>query len=172
MRLSLWCAGLAIVSATLAGCDDLSSSHVLEVHCVENTGFDADKLCTEPARLGAELEIRVNANAQKVQVSIVKNDGNWWKKDFILDNCSVVDTRNWKCNETLGKPPFQMVEDYGMVRGQFYKSLTGGAGPDYYTSSVSGLAFWALRARLIGWRDALMAVGYSAPVVAQLGKQE
>jgi hypothetical protein len=175
MRLALLCAALAFVSATLAACDDLSSSHVLEVHCVRNTGFDDDKLCMRPERAGAELEIRVNANTQKVQILVVKMDiANWGKKDYILESCSVVDSKNWKCGETIGEPkgPFYMVRDYGMVRGQFYTSLTGGGGPDFYTSSVSGLTFWALHYGFITWPDALKVIGYPAALVAQLGKQE
>jgi hypothetical protein len=141
---------------------------------VRNTGFDADKLCTNPERPGAELEIRVNANSQKVQISIVKNDGDWRIKDFILDKCSVVDARNWKCDETTGNPggPIYMVNDYGMVRGRFYMSLTGHGPPDYYSSSVSGLAFWALHYGLITWPNALSATGYPAPLVAQAGREK
>jgi hypothetical protein len=175
MRLCLW---LAILSPMLVGCDDLpstSSQRVLEVRCVVNAGFDANKLCMKPERPGAELEIRVNANTQKVLISIVKNDGNWFSKDYILDMCSVVDSRNWKCTEKpIGNPggPVYMVRDYGMVHGRFYTSLTGGAPPDYYTSSVSGLTFWELYYGLITWPDALSNTGYSPQLVAEVRKRK
>ena len=72
--------------------------------------------------------MRVNATAQKVQIVVVKNDGNWLINDIILDRCSVVDTGNWKCTETNGQPggPIYIVKERGMLRGQYYASLEGG----------------------------------------------
>jgi hypothetical protein len=173
MRLSLWFVICAAVALALAGCDDLSVNHVLEVKCVQSTGFDGDKLCLKPNRLGAEIGILVNAATQKVQITIIKNDGNWWIKDFILDHCSVVDTRNWKCSETIAEQegaPY-IVRDYGMVHDRFYSSLTGGDSPDYYTSSISGLTFWALRFGIIDMKSALTRTGYSSQALSAFGKE-
>jgi hypothetical protein len=100
----------------------------------------------------------VNVNRQKVQILIFEKDGRI-KGDFILDKCSVVDGRNWKCDET-GK---LSVRDYGMVRGRFYTSSP----PDDYTSSISGLAFWALHYGLITWPTALSQTGYSDTLIAE-----
>jgi hypothetical protein len=60
-----------------------------------------------------------------------------------------------------------MVRDYGMIRGRFYTSLTGGAPPDCYTSSISGFAFWAINYGFITW--SLSETGYAAPL-AQASK--
>jgi hypothetical protein len=175
MRSSLLYICSALVLTNLAACDDLpdaASSRVLEIHCGQNTGFDADKLCLRPDRPGAELEVRVNANTQKVQISILKNDGNWFLKNFILDNCSVVDAGNWKCTETTGKQdgPIYMVREYGMLHQRYYTSLTGGGGADYYTSSISGFGFWALHYGVITLPTALKSAGYSASDVGALAK--
>jgi hypothetical protein len=167
MRSSPRCICLAVALVTLAACDDLpdaSSSRVLEVRC--DTEFDADKLCRKPERLGSELGIRVNAHTQKVQISILKNDGNWFIKDFILEDCSIVDTSNWKCKRHDG----QVVEEHSMVRGRYYRSLTGGGPTEFYTSSISGFTFWALHYGFITLPNALRATGYSAPVVSAFGK--
>jgi hypothetical protein len=158
--------------AILAACDlpSASSSRVLEVKCEQDTGFDADKLCSKPDRLGAELEIKVNANTQKVQISILKNYARgWFIKDLILDTYSVVDTDNWKCKEPFSK---EAVSEYGMVRGRYYSSLTGENPPESYTSSVSGLTFWALHYGAIALPQALTTTGYSTPVVRAFGKSE
>lgn len=101
MRFSLWFVLIA-VAFVLVGCDDVSVRHALEIHCV--TGFDDNKLCLKPENVGSEIEVRVNVAAQRVQITILKNDGNWFIKDFILDHCAVVDAANWKCTETTGSP--------------------------------------------------------------------
>jgi hypothetical protein len=137
MRVALWFA-CAVIAFALAGCDEL---HVLEVKCGANSGFDTDKLCLHPDRLGAELEIRVNETTQAVQIkiTIVKNDGNWWVKDLILDHCTVVDFYNWECRHANGF----MLTEYAMSHGRYYHSLKGGdSSTDAYTSSISGLTFW------------------------------
>jgi hypothetical protein len=164
--------GIAIVlfSGTLQSCDNapsLSANHILEVKCETNTGFDQDKRCLRPVRTGADLEIRINATTQKVQISIIKNDGNWWVKDSMLENCSVIDATNWKCTMPWGSPrgPVYMLREYGMVRGQYYSSLTGGGGDDYYTSGISGLTYWALHYDLITLTDALKYSGYASTVI-------
>lgn len=172
MRSLLWFVICGAIAFALTGCDDLTTEHVLEIHCVPDTGFNGDKLCLKPDRPGAELEIRINTNTQKVQILITKNDGNWLIKNFILDHCSVVDTRNWKCSDTTGEPsgPIYMVRDYGMIEGRFYTSLTGGGGGDYYRSSISGLTFWALHIGLIDLPTAMTRTGYSAQAMRMFGK--
>jgi hypothetical protein len=172
------CFCLAVLAATLAGCDDLPSvgtSRVLEVHCVHDTGLDVNQRCTEIERSGAELEIKVNASTQKVLISIVKNDGDWFIRDILLDMCSVVDGSNWRCHDKpIGTPGqlMYMITEYGMAHGRYYKTLTGGAPPDYYTSSISSLTFWELHYGLITWADALANTGYSAQVVALASKRQ
>ena len=59
--------------------------------------------CLNFERAGSELEIEVNAHTQRVLVSVIKNDGNWVVKDYILDNCSVVTTETWKCAVNSGE---------------------------------------------------------------------
>jgi hypothetical protein len=62
-----------------------STFHFLELKCENDTGFDGDQKCLMVNRPGAELEITVNTNTQKVLISVVKNDGNWIVKDFFLE---------------------------------------------------------------------------------------
>lgn len=168
MRLPLWCICVVILS-TLAGCDDLPVGHVLEIHCVDDVGLNNDKLCLKADRPGAELDIRVNETTQKVLIVVVKNDGNWIVKSAILDHCSVVDERNWECNEKKGQAPF-MVDAYGMFDGRYYHSLTGGGGVDFFTSSISGLTFLELYFGLIDMPTALTKTGYSAQALQTFGK--
>lgn len=159
MRLTFWCICAAILFA-LTGCDYFPIDHVLEIKCDVNTGFDDNNLCLKPNRPGAELAFRVNERTQKVLITIVKNDGNWGVNDFILDNCSIVDDTNWKCRSTNG-----VLNDYSMIHGRYYHTLTGGNPPDFYTSSISGLIFLKLHYGFIGMSSALTATGYSTQVV-------
>jgi len=169
MRIALRLA-CAVIALALAGCDDLSAltaHHVIEVKCWANSGFDSDKLCLHPDRLGAELEIRVNDKTQAVQITIVKNDGNWWIKDFILGHCTVVDFDNWKCREPNGF----MLNEYAMSHGRYYHSLTGGdSSTDAYTSSISGLTFWALHFGVLDVPAALTRSGYSVKSLSDFEK--
>jgi hypothetical protein len=160
-------AALAFAVAPLAGCDNLSNTqtfYVLEVRCGD-TGFDADKKCLDFARVGAELEVSVNTLTQKVQISITKNDRTWFVKDFILDNCSVVDARNWRCLKNVGNSSPPIAEEYGMVRGQFYRSVSGSPTPESDISSLSGPKYWAWHYGLISLPAALAFDGYSETVV-------
>lgn len=167
MRLFVWCficAGIALVTA---GCGDSGISGmrgVLEVHCLHDTGFDDAKLCLQPHRPGAELEIRVNAISQKVQITVRKNDGEWFKTNLILDGCAVVDTGNWKCTEVSGEPDSLMyvVTERGMWHGRYYRSYTGCGPPNYYASSISGLTFWLVHFDFISVPTAMTMTGYSA----------
>ena len=105
-----------------------STFHVLELKCVSDTGFDDDQRCLKFERPGAELEITVNTNTQKVLISVVKNDGGWIVKDYLLDHCSVITADTWKCEWSSegGSPEFRYLTEYGMMHGRYYKSLTGG----------------------------------------------
>jgi hypothetical protein len=168
MRLSLWCICAAILFA-LTGCDVFPFDHVLEIHCDQDTEFDNNKLCLKPNRPGAELAFRVNERTQKVLITIVKNDGSYFGgKDLFLEHCSIVDDLNWKCRDTNGLPvsaPFYHQNDYAMVHGRYYHSLTGGGPPNFYTSSIKGLAFLGLYYGIINMRDALTKTGYSAQAI-------
>jgi hypothetical protein len=104
-------------------------SHVLEVHCVTDSGFDDNNLCLKPDRFGAELEFRVKTTGtEKVLITIVKNDGNYGVNNLILDDCSVFDASNWTCRKTVGKPEgIHWVEENGMSQGRYYRqSISGG----------------------------------------------
>jgi hypothetical protein len=119
----------------------------------------------KPNRPGSELAFRVNQTTQKVLIAIVKNDGNYGVKDIILDNCSIVDDTNWKCRKTNSLPessPFHQVTDDAMIHGRYYHSLRGGGPPNFYTSSIKGLAFLAVYYGLMDLPTALHMTGYSA----------
>jgi hypothetical protein len=135
-------------------------SHVLEVACVEGSGFDDNNLCLKPDYFAGELEFRVNTTTQKVLITIVKNDGNYGD-GRILDDCSVFDASNWKCHKTVGKPEgIHWVEENGMSHGRYYRRSLDGAN-DYYDSSISGETFWALHDHSISELTAMESTGYS-----------
>jgi len=152
MRLFPWCI-CAVILLAVAACSDYShSGNVLEIHCVDNTGLDDNKLCLKPDRPGAELAFRVNEKTEKVLITIVKDDGSWGKDQF-LEHCSVVDTTNWKC--TLGNDI-----EHGMLHGRYYYSFTGRFLPKH-TSSISGPTFLALQNNRIEMPAAMTKTGYS-----------
>jgi hypothetical protein len=159
MRLSLWCICAAILFA-LPGCD-FPVGHLLEIKCEVDTGFDESKLCLHPERTGAELAFRVNETTQKVLITVIKEDGNWGIKDLLLENCSVVDSGDWKCSNG-------QYSVYAMSHGRYYHSLGGGS-PDYYTSSIKGLAFLAVYYGIMNLRDALANSGYSTEALRTFG---
>jgi hypothetical protein len=141
-----------------------STFHFLELKCT-NDGFDDDQRCLKVYKPGAELEITVNKNTQKVLISAVKNDGSWIEKDYLLDDCSVVTADTWKCEVEVtpreAAPELRIYSIYRMMHGRYYWSLTGGGPPNFYTSSISGLAYWAWQYGLISLPNALAWDGYS-----------
>jgi hypothetical protein len=164
MRLSFWCICAAILFA-LPGCDAFPIDHVLEIHCEVNTGFDDDNLCLTPDRPGAELTFRVNQNTQKILITLLKTMATGGVKDFILENCSVVDDLNWRC-KNVGT--FSSV--YAMAHGRYYHSLTGGGPPEFHTSSIKGIAFLGVYYGLIALPTAMTMTGYSAQALRAFGK--
>ena len=126
-----------LLPLALAGCapSNIQATRYLEVKC--DGGLDADKKCEKALLPGSELEVRVNLTTQKVQITVTENDSTRSLKDIILDNCSVVDGSNWKC-ENVSKifdEPITMT--YGAVRGRYYESLVHRTPPNFNTSSVS-----------------------------------
>jgi hypothetical protein len=140
-----------------------STFDVLELKCANDKGFDDDQRCVKVDRPGAELKITVNTNTQKVLISIVKTDGNWFVKDWFLDPCSVVTAETWRCQSRSegASPEFRYLTEYGMMHGRYYHSLTGGGSPDNYTSSISGFPYRAWQYGLISLSNALAWDGYS-----------
>jgi hypothetical protein len=170
MRLLVWFA-CAVIVVMSAGCVDFTAHHVLEVKCWANSGLNDEHLCLKPSRLGAELEIRVNDKTQAVQISVVKNDGNWGGKDFILDHCVVVDFNNWECTNRSEFMADVIYTKYTMSNGRYYHSLTSrDASTDAYTSSIAGLTFFALYYGIIDQAAALIRSGYSPRVLSGFGK--
>jgi len=130
---------------------DLSSVHstnVLEIKCKANDLFDAEKRCNNFSSVGATFKITVNTSTQQVLFDVTKTDGNWSNGAFLLDSCRVVDASNWECIRTDHINNVLLKADYvlrvGMTKGQFYRSYTGGDGPDFYSSGLSGWRYWAV----------------------------
>lgn len=138
------------------------------MRCEPDTGLDDNYLCLKPERFGAELEFRVNATTEKVLMTIVKNDGNYFYKDYFLEGCSVVDTTNWKCTD--GPITFRTV--HAMSHGHYYDLLTGGHSGDYYKSSISGETLSALRNHSISVLTAMERTGYSRKSLATFDLEE
>lgn len=130
---------------------DLTSVHstdVLEIKCKANDLFDAGKRCNNFAGVGASFKITVNTSTQQVLFDVTKTDGNWAQGAFLLDSCRVVDASNWECIRTDHINNVLLKADYvlrvGTLKGQFYRSYTGGSGPDFYSSGLSGWRYWAV----------------------------
>jgi hypothetical protein len=144
----------------LAGCGESSSTRVQEVYCAENSGgLDANKLCVNPDRPGDEVEIDTDAAAQSVRISVLKSDDHSLLTELSLRDCAITDRQNWTCKLIAhGNPgePNYVGSEYGMMGGRYYVRPDGLPGY-YYTSSISGFPFWALRHGLIKWRRALKA---------------
>jgi hypothetical protein len=157
---------IATLSLALAGCNvcpSFSATRVLQIECVKDTGLDQDKRCLKPERLTSEIEIRVNEATRQVHVSFVKSRGEWYRKDFILDDCTIKDSNNWTCKKTTGEKGTRvfLVSEYGMADKRYYHSLTGQE-PAFYASGISGLTYWAYHFGLISKSIALRLWGYSA----------
>jgi hypothetical protein len=157
----------AALSFALAGCDPFaagSATRVLQVKCVNDTGLDKDSRCLKPDRLSSVLEIRVNPVTRQVHISFPNGRGEWYRRDFTLDDCKVTDAANWSCTKTTGEPGARayMVAQYGMKDGRYYHSLTSPNAPSFYSSGISGLTYWAWHFGLISKSMAMRFWGYSA----------
>jgi hypothetical protein len=136
-----------------------AGSAVLEISCGGTPLTNAMK-CSTQETAGSELEIIVNPATQKVQISVTKNAGNYFDLSAsILKDCSVVDMQNWVCNDDIRSSPtasmqIELLRKYGMRHGHYYHSLTGGAPPHYYTSSISGWRYLAYRLGILSLKTA------------------
>jgi hypothetical protein len=146
---------LFIFALPLAGCLNESTVikyNVTEVRCGTEE-LDEHNKCNKIIGIGADFEVLVNTVTQKVQITVIRSDGNWFEGSFLLEKCSVVNSENWKCvNEQHSKPdaPFKidLISTFGMTHGHFYRSLTGGEPPHFYSSSVRS------------WRKLLFSWGF------------
>jgi hypothetical protein len=154
--------GLVLTSGAgliLCGCGTQpQTTRILEVRC--KTELNEDKGCLQIERPGSDIDVTVNTSTQKVQLYIVRNDGNYWVKDFILDKCSIVDASNWKCIDISRFPnntdhKYDIEYEWGMSRGRYYSNITGGGTPDISKSSISGLPYWAFHLQLIDFSTAV-----------------
>lgn len=156
---------IAALSLALAGCNICPSSgiRVVQIKCVKDTGLDKDNRCLKPESLSTEIEIRVNKATRQVHVSFVNSRGEWYLKDFTLDDCSIKDANNWQCTRKIGERGTQvnMVSKYGMADERYYHSLTGPDSPSFYASGISGLTYWAWHFGLISKGIAMRLWGYS-----------
>lgn len=132
-------AAAVAIALLVAGCElPADTTTIIEVYC-DDRGLDADGNCIKPIELGAVMAFRVNAAGQKVQITIVKNNNNWFVKDMFLDNCTVIDASNWKCTRPGD-------ETFWMARGQYAYFLGTSR-----KSSVGGLRGWLIRNGLISF---------------------
>jgi hypothetical protein len=157
----------AALSLALAGCNPFAASsatRVLQVKCVNNTGLDNEDRCLKPERLSSEIEIRVNPVTQQVHFSFVNSRGEWYRRDFTLNDCKVTDADNWSCTKTTGERGTRvfMMAKYGMKDARYYHSLTSPDSPSFYSSGISGLTYWAWHFGLIGKGVAMRLWGYHA----------
>ena len=75
-----------------------------------------------------------------------------------LDNCRVVDANNWRCDNIVKLHPGDktIVDGWhdGMKNGRAYRYATTDGLPDYYGSSISGLALLMFETGLIDLESA------------------
>jgi hypothetical protein len=116
-----------------------ATRHVTEVIC--NGNLDERYNCKQVDRAGSDLEFRINSITQKVQLSVLRNDGGMLNSRQVL-NCWVVDYDNWEC---VTEPAEGIKRVYSMWHGQYYYSLTGGWSPNYYHSGLTGIPYWLYR---------------------------
>ncbi|WP_156380780.1 hypothetical protein [Pseudolabrys sp. Root1462] len=121
--------------------------------------MDKNFRCPNIKRTGAALSIRVNPVTQKIQVTTVESNGDWFPGTRILESCSVVDSENWVCATESKSAPEAAFKIYvkstvGMFRGHLYTIVEGGAPPDYYSSSIGG---WRLKLFEWGAIDRVLA---------------
>jgi len=157
---------IAALSLALAGCNlcPWSATRVVQIKCANDTGLDRDNRCLKPDRLSSEIAIRVNKATRQVHVSFVNSRGEWYRKDFTLDNCTITDAANWSCTKTIGQRGTRafMVSEYGMKDERYYHSLKSPDTPSFYSSGISGLTYWAWHFGLISKSIAMRLWGYSA----------
>jgi len=136
--------GQVIVAAIVGGIvlsevlGSTTTRHVIEVRC--DGPYDASYNCTKVDRAGADLELIINPSAQKVQVSVTRNDGTWFVPIAMIMHCDVIDSDNWQCTSETTE---RIKSEFAMWHGRYFYSLTGGLPPDYYKAGISGLAYWA-----------------------------
>jgi hypothetical protein len=153
---------VAALSMALAGCDVcplFSATRVVQIKCEKNTGLDKDKRCVKPESLSSEIEIRVNKTTRQVHVSFPNSRGEWFLKDFTLDDCSIKDSSNWTCTRRIGE---KGVSEYGMSDERYYHSLAAQDSPTFYASGISGVTYWAWHFGLISKSIAMRLWGYPA----------
>jgi hypothetical protein len=141
-----------------------SAIRIVQIKCMKDTGLDKDKRCLKPEALSSEIEIRINKTTRQVHVSFVNSRGEWYRKDFTLDDCTITDAANWSCTKTIGERGTRayMVSKYGMADARYYHSLTSPNTPAFYSSGISGLTYWAWHFGLISKSIAMRLWGYSA----------
>ena len=152
---------VAALSMALAGCNvyPFSAIRIVQIKCMKDTGLDKDKRCLKPEALSSEIEIRINKTTRQVHVSFVNSRGEWYLKDFTLDDCSIKDASNWKCAQRIGE---RGVSEYGMADERYYHSLAGKDSPTFHASGISGLTYWAWHFGLISNSIAMRLWGYPA----------
>jgi hypothetical protein len=140
----------------LAGCD-ANDRRITLLKC-DQTPLDENFKCPNIVKKGSDLGVLVNASTQKVQITTLESNGDFFPGTRIYENCSVVDLNNWKCteNSATGSGQFKMTMNntYGMFRGHFYYTLESNQPPEYYTSSVGGWRRWMVEAGMLTYKQA------------------
>lgn len=140
----------------LIGCDT-NERRITLLKC-DQTPLDGNYRCPRISRKGSEISLLVNPTTQKVQVTVIEPNGDFFPGTWIYENCSVVDANNWKCTDrsTTGAGEFRMTMQTtrAMFRGHFYYTLTSSQPPEYYTSSVGGWRRWLVEAGLLSYQQA------------------
>ena len=143
----------ALVAFLLLSSCEMPEQEVTVLKC-GGTPLDENFRCPIVQRQGSELSFLINPATQKVQLTVIESNGDFLAGQNILDNCSVVDSHNWKCTDRFGNGQAQFVSTYGMFRGHFYYTITSPDPPNYYSSSVGGWRRLAVKYGVMSIADA------------------
>lgn len=125
------------------------STEYLEIKCSPRASLDKDRKCEgSDISPGARIRILVNQYSNTVIMKVIENNSQYFGDWFILDDCRVVSSSDWKCGHSSINE--KITSDYGVSNKQYFHSTTGGGSPDFYTSGISG---WRLLAYKWGLLD-------------------
>ena len=110
-------------------------------------GWISGYKCKQATSVDELVDITVNTSAKLVSVTHHYGPHDWncpgcGDQRQIFEHCSIVTENDWECRPPPGSSSNPIIMTVGMFQGTYYASLTGGAGPDYYHSSIIGVPFW------------------------------
>lgn len=131
----------------------VTKTHLLEVKCADTNVLTEARHCDAKGGFpGAETVVTVNSHTQKV---LIEADQSFGRQSLILENCSVVDSKNWQC-KSVDKPlGYAVNTTYAMLQGVFYTIVNYGAPEELHSSSISGWQYWLFKTGAVRFAEAV-----------------